>query len=782
MKKILMGLGAGFGITASLAAIYGIYLFNTVPDPALFDERRVAESTKIYDRTGTVLLYELHGEQKRTILAAETIPERIKQATIALEDKNFYDHAAVDWKSIARAFFANLIHGRIVQGGSTITQQLAKKAFLTDERTVTRKLKELIIAYRLEKKYGKDEILNLYLNQIPYGSNAYGIEAAAQTYFGKSARDLTWGETAIIVSLPNAPSYYSPWGLHVGELMARKNRALERIVEMGNITKEEKVRAEKEKITFMPQTTAIKAPHFTMFVQEYLLNVYGEDFVRNGGLKVTTTLDWPLQQEAEKAVALGAERNEKLYKGKNAALVAEDSTTGHILALVGSRNYFNETIDGNFNVATQGLRQPGSSLKPFTYLTAFIKGFTPDTTLFDLETEFDATGDPDRSYKPHNFDDQFRGATTMREALAQSINVPSVKTLYLSGIDATLKNLHAMGITTLNERNRYGLSLTLGGGEIKLIDLVHAYTVLSQDGVKRRQSFIIKIEDGQRKLLEQYHNEKEQILPPQAIRLINNILSDTDGRAPLFQSSLNLTVFPNHDVALKTGTTNDYRDAWAFGYTPSLVVGVWAGNSDNKPMERQGNSILAAVPIWNSFMKEILKNRPFEPFPQPTPIITDKPVLNNQYLINNEVHTILYYIDKKNPLGPPPSFPERDPQFKNWEQPIIQWLQNNQLVLLENKTPRQNTSGIVIDAHNPQNGSFVTIPFTVNAALTSNEPLTRVELYLNDRLIHQEPLINATQYSYLYTVNEPLNPQNKIILKAINKSQKEQIKEIIVFQ
>lgn len=782
MKKIFIYLIAGCGIAASSAAIYGTYLFHNIPDPALFDDRRIAESTKIYDRTGAILLYELHGEQKRTILTPEEIPEQIKQATVAVEDKNFYNHAAVDWKSIARAFISNLLHGRIVQGGSTITQQLAKKAFLTDERTITRKLKELIIAYRLEKKYGKDEILNLYLNQIPYGANAYGIEAAAQTYFGKSARAVTLPEIAIIVSLPNAPSYYSPWGMHINELMARKDRTLEQMTEMHSITQEEKKRAQKEKIIFMPQTTDIKAPHFTMFVQEYLLNTYGENFVRNSGLKVITTLDWPLQQQAEKIVAEGAERNEKLYKGKNAALVAEDSATGHILALVGSRNYFDETIDGNFNVATQGLRQPGSSLKPFTYLTAFIKGFTPETALFDLETEFDATGDPERSYKPHNFDDQFRGPVTMREALAQSINVPSVKTLYLSGIDAVLKNLHAMGITTLNERNRYGLSLTLGGGEIKLIDLVHAYAVLSQNGVKHRQSFIIKIEDGQGKLLEQYHNEKERVLPPREVMIINDILSDAGGRAPLFQSSLNLTVFPDHDVALKTGTTNDYRDAWAFGYTPSLTVGVWAGNNDNKPMERQGGSILAAIPIWSAFMKEALKNNPFEPFARPAPIITDKPILNNQYLINNEVHTILYYVDKQNPLGPSPTHPKQDAQFKNWEQPIIEWLQKNPSVLSGTTTPQQDKTRITIDIQNPQQGSFITTPFIVNAAVTSSEPLTMIELYLNDRLIHQERIANETKYSYLYTVNEPLSQQNKITVKTINASQKAQSKEIIVFQ
>lgn len=782
-KKIIsVFIAAGVCIMIA-CALYVLFLFKELPDPALFDQRRIAQSTKIYDRTGAILLYELYNEQKRTILQPEEIPLLARQATIAIEDKNFYAHAAVDWKSIMRALIVNIRSASVAQGGSTITQQLAKNAFLNPDRTITRKIKELILAYRLEQRYTKDEIINLYLNQIPYGANSYGIEAAAQQYFGKNARNCTPAEIALLVSLPKAPSYYSPWGTHRDELMTRKDRALEQMAASGIITTQEKTAAQKEKIIFIPQLINIKAPHFVMMVQEYLINAYGDSLVRTGGLKVITTLDWNLQQRAEKAVADGAARNTELYKGTNAALVAEDSATGNILALVGSRNYFDTKIDGNFNVAAQGLRQPGSALKPFAYLTAFIKGFTPDTVLFDLETEFDATGDPERSYKPQNFDEEFRGPVTMRNALAQSINVPSVKTLYLAGIDATLATAHTMGITTLNERSRYGLSLALGGGEVKLIDIVHAYSVFSQDGARHRQSFILKIENDKGKILEQYADEKEQVLPPNAIRLTNDILSDADARAPLFHNSINLTIFPNQEVALKTGTTNDYRDAWAIGYTPSLVVGVWAGNNDNTPMQKKGGSILAAVPLWNAFMKDALKNYPLELFPRPEPIITDKPMLNNQYAINNEIHSILYYVDKKNPLGDPPAHPDQDPQFQNWEKPVIDWAQKNPTALLQQSVQNTASSSIAIAIQTPHNGDFIVSPIPLAATIIGMHELRAIELYLNDILIQRHIITpNVKMYAYAAEITALLETQNKITIKAFDAMNTMESKDLIIFK
>jgi 1A family penicillin-binding protein len=783
IKKIMK---TAYGPAAAAATIiilsgtiYAYAILKSIPNVTLLSENRIAESTKIYDRTGKILLYEIYGEQRRTIIAPDKIPDIVRQATIAVEDRNFYEHAAVDWKSVARAFITNIMSGGVVQGGSTITQQLAKKAFLTDDRTISRKLKELVISYNLEKRYSKEEILNLYLNQIPYGANAYGIEAAAKTYFGKSASDLSIAEAAVLASLPKAPSYYSPWGAHAAELMARKDRTIRQIREAGFITTEEEILATKEKIEFIPQYTDIKAPHFVMLVQEYLKAAYGDDFMRTGGLTVRTTLDWNLQEAAEKSVLEGARRNTELYQGTNAALVAEDSKTGQILALVGSRDYFDERIDGNFDVASQGLRQPGSSIKPFAYLAAFKKGFTPDTVLFDVETEFDTTGNPDRSYKPHNFDDQFRGPMNLRNALAQSINVPSVKTLYLAGIDNTLKILRSFGISTLNERNRYGLTLALGGGEVKLIDMIKAYSVLSQDGILHDQAILLSVTDKNGTILESYKDNKAYIADSKYIRLINDVLSDTNARSPLFQNSMGLTIFPNHEVALKTGTTNDYRDAWTFGYTPSLVVGVWAGNNDNKPMQQHGGSILAAVPIWSSFMREALKNRPFDPFPRPDTIITDKPILNGEYVVNNEIHTILYYLDKKNPLGETPQNPSSDPQFKNWENGIISWIGQNPNFLANR--PIENKIN-PIEFLNIKNGDFVSFPMVITARITETTDITGVETYLNNNIIKKDLIQPTRNHEYTVSIPSSSDAQNKIEIRVLGHQGTLNSASIIVFK
>ena len=373
-KKILLFFILTISVLIIGGGIFTAIISRNLPDPALMENRRVSQSTKIYDRTGQIPLYEIHGEEKRTIIPFAEVPDYVKKATLTIEDANFYNHSAFDWRSILRAFFVNLAKGRIAQGGSTITQQLAKNAFLTPERTVVRKIKELLLAFRLEKKYSKDEIFDLYLNQIPYGANAYGIEAASQTYFKKFAKNLNLAEAALLASLPKAPSYYSPWGAHVDELMNRKDYILKKMSDSGLINEEELKQAKKFQFVFASQITGIKAPHFVIAIQEYLINKYGEDFIRTAGLTVTTTLDWELQQLAEKVVLEGAKRNEELYQGTNAALVAQDAVTGQILALVGSRDYFDKEIDGNFNVATQGLRQPGSAIKPFAYLTAFKKG------------------------------------------------------------------------------------------------------------------------------------------------------------------------------------------------------------------------------------------------------------------------------------------------------------------------------------------------------------------------------------------------------------------------
>jgi len=683
----------GLFLLAVLGLAFWLLLIITkmakeLPSPEQFVNRQISQSTKIYDRTGETLLYEIHGEEKRTIVSFGEIPDYVKQATIATEDQSFYQHSALDWRAVIRALITNIIKGKIVQGGSTITQQLAKNAFLTPERTFTRKIKELILAYWIEQRYPKDEILNLYLNQISYGANAYGIEAAAQTYFSKSARDLTLAEAATLAALPKAPSYYSPWGPHKEELEQRKNYTIEQMFNLGFIDKEEKQRAQNSKLEFASQSIgSIKAPHFVMLVRDYLVAQYGEEVVEKGGLKVITTLDWPLQELAEIVIKEGAERNTQLYQGKNAALVAQDPKTGQILALVGSKDYFDVENEGNFNVASQGLRQPGSALKPFAYITAFQKGYSPETIVFDLPTEFSSysnvcpltninfSDDNPLCFHPQNFDGIFRGPVNFRTALAQSINVPSVKVLYLAGLIDTLKTCQDFGLTTLTDPSRYGLSLVLGGGEVKLTEMVNAYSVFAQEGIKHQQSFILEIKDSQGRILEKYLDQATRVVESQYTQIINNILSDIEARSGLFQNSLNLTVFPDREVALKTGTTNDYKDAWAIGYTPSLVVGVWAGNNNNQPMQKQAGSILAAVPIWHAFMSKALENQPAEFFNKPEVMSQTKPVLWGEYISNGEAHDILYYVDKNNPLGPQPLNPELDSQFWNWELPVRVWWQ-----------------------------------------------------------------------------------------------------------
>lgn len=796
----------GLSLLAILAAsaLYVGILISKLPSPDQLGSRHISQSTKLYDRSGKIVLYEIHGEEKRTVVPFDEIPEYVKQATLVAEDINFYNEPAFSISSIIRALLKNISSGEVVQGGSTITQQLAKNAFLTPERTYIRKIKELVLAIQLESKYSKSEIFYFYLNQIPYGSNAYGIEAASMIYFGKSIRDVTIAEAALLASITKAPSYYSPWGSHTEEMLARKNHIIDRMIEVGFIENGVGTEARETKLAFLPQTLgSITAPHFSLAVKEYLVKKYGEDIVMNGGLRVITTLDATLQEIAERVVTEGVERNEKLYASSNGALVAQDPKTGQVLAIVGSKNYFDSKIDGNFNVAMDGMRQPGSALKPFVYLTAFQKGYSPKTVLFDVETEFDVRGDVSTSYKPHNFDNIFRGPTKLEESLAQSVNVTAVKTLYLAGFDDVLKNLHDFGITSLNERWRYGLSLTLGGGEVTLYDLVNAYATMSQEGVYHKQHLVLKVEDSKGNVLEEYRDITKRVSDPQQPRLITQILSDASLRAPIFESSLPLTVFPDYEVALKTGTTEDYRDAWAIGYTPSLVVGVWAGNNNNTPMQRQGSSILAAIPMWNAFLKEALPHFPSEPFNRPEPYtLINKPMFNGKSdFVPNvngveypQIHSILYYADRKDPLGPPPLHPSNDSQFDNWENAVRLWaLSHMPNFSLYNKpipgnveffTPEQiQTPGTLsVNIVSPKNGSFVNSPVEFDAIITAPDGLKSIELYFNRKLVSGFNTGNNPKiYTYKFTVADSLQQQNLFELKIVDSKNAQITTPVIVF-
>ncbi|OGM98334.1 MAG: hypothetical protein A2649_03590 [Candidatus Yanofskybacteria bacterium RIFCSPHIGHO2_01_FULL_41_26] len=671
-------------------SFFFLYLQRTLPDPESIATRKVGESTKIYDRTGEILLYDIHGEEQRTIIPWEQIPDTIKKATLASEDSDFYNHKGLDLRGIARAFLKDIINLGVSQGGSTITQQLIKKALLGDEQTISRKIKEAILAIRIERKFTKDQIFWMYLNQIPYGSNAYGIEAAAKAFFGKNASQLTTAEAATIASVTKAPSYYSPFGNHVNELLIRKDSILTRMKALGYISDTEFQKALAQKIEFIGTKEDLEGDqrpmHFIIMVREYLASKYGEDVVENGGFKVVTTLDANLQSLAQETVKKYAEINKEKYRATNAALVAVDPKNGDLLALVGSKDYFNVADEGNFNVAIAN-RQPGSAFKPFAYAAVLEKGYPDDTVVFDLKTEFNPNCEPGSSqekdrygidcYHPQNYDGKFRGPVSFRQSLAQSLNVPSVKVLYLAGVNDTIELAEKMGITTLDDKSRFGLSLVLGGAEVKLVDLVSAYGVFANEGIRNPWSFIQKIESSDGQILEQKINKPERVLDPQITRLINNMLSDNPARAPVFGYSSSL-YFPGRDVAAKTGTTQENRDAWVVGYSPSLVTGVWTGNNKNESMTKEGAGISASGPMWHEFMIKALSTTPNEKFTNPDPVSANKTMLNGNYAylrdgsLSPEYHEILYYVNKNNPLGSMPTNPDHDSQFANWE-----WAVNN---------------------------------------------------------------------------------------------------------
>lgn len=792
LKKLIWLIAGGFLVVLLFGFLIIFSLSRDLPSISQISNRQIVESTKIYDRTGQVLLYEISNGERRTVVAIEDIPQYLKDATVVVEDEKFYEEPGFSPQGILRALFVNLTHGRILQGGSTITQQLARNALLTPEQTVSRKIKEFILAIKLTRYYTKDQILALYLNEIPYGPTIYGVEAASRAYFNKPASGLSLAESAILAALPRAPSYYSPWGNHKKELFQREQFILNKMFNSGKISKRHLEEALKTKIAFEPQAQTIKAPHFVIAVQDVLVQKYGEDLVRSGGLGVLTTLDWDLEQLAEKVVAEGSLRNEKLYQGKNAALVAQDPKTGQVLALVGSRDYFDIKNEGNFNVATQGLRQPGSALKPFVYLTAFKKGYTPNTVVFDVPTNFDTTGDPEKKYEPKNFDEKFRGPVSFKQGLAQSLNVPSVKVLYLAGVQDTIKTLHDFGVTTLNEYGRYGLSLVLGGGEVKLIDLVGAYSVLSAEGVLHKQTMILEVRDRRGEILESYKDQSREVIDPEYPRLVNNILSDTEARSDLYQNSLYLTVFPDHDVALKTGTSNDYRDAWTFGYTPTLTVGVWAGNNDNSPMQKQGSSILAALPMWHEFMVGALRLEPPDTFNKPAPLTVQKSILAGDYS-SAGIHSLLYYINPKDPLGPPPLNPEDNPQFKNWEAPVLEWakgnlqgfLSSNQTTLFTDvqKANLIHSSAPRVKIEEPSLGSFIDSQISVKATIQGDAVLAQIGVYFNNKLIRELKSGLGNSYS-LNLAFVPPDPelQNLLVVKALDQNNKTGEASVIVYK
>lgn len=768
-----------------LVAFMFIYYSQQLPDPNRLLGRDVPESTKIYARDGS-LIYEVHGEIKRTLVNLEDISPYLINATIAVEDKNFYKHSGVSITGLARSIIVDLIYREKRQGGSTITQQFVKNAILTRDKSFIRKIKEIIIAIELEARFSKDEILKMYLNEIPYGRNAYGIEAASLTYFNKKASELTLAESAYLASLPQAPSFYNPSGPNFELLKARQLYTLNQMAELGYITEQEKEAALNEKVVFETVKTAIVAPHFVQYVETYLAEKYGEQSLQEGGYRVYTTLDPRLQEIAERAVREGVERNISA-NGYNGSLVAMDPKTGQILAMVGSKDYFGKSqpegcitgrtclFEPSVNVATS-LQQPGSSFKPYAYVTAFNRDhkYAPASMLMDVVTNFG-------NYTPRNFNLSENGPVSMRKALAGSLNIPAVKTIALVGEENVINTARDLGIEA--PFKDCGLSLVLGGCDVKLIDHTAAYGVLANEGKRVKKTSILKVISKTGEVLEEYKEESTQVLDPQAVYQVVNIMSDNNARAWVFGTNSPLQL-GNRPVAAKTGTTQEFRDGWTLGFTPSLVAGVWVGNNNNTPMRR--DAVVTAAPIWNQFMREALAGTPIEQFNRPDGIrnITVDAVsglLPTQYTPQTVSEVFADYnaptqydnvhvpveVDSLTGLpatdSTPPErrvvevykvFHSERPNVPSWEDPVIAWALKNGYKYppgsgITNPEPTDNTK---VQFITPTNNQLITsLPFTVS--LNVDGEISKVDLLLNGNVVKT---INPDSSSFQTTINKTM--------------------------
>lgn len=739
---------------------------HNLPDPDKLTDRKIEQSTKIYDRTGEHILYEVFSDKKRTLVNLDQIPKNLINGVIATEDTKFYEHKGIRPFSILRSIIEGIFTSkRIGSGASTLTQQLVKNAILNTEERYTRKPKEIILTIRLEQKYTKDQILKIYFNEIPYGSTNYGAEAAAQSYFGKHVSELNLQECATLAGFPQAPSKF------LNNKEALKNRrdfVLERMFQEGYISRQDADNAQAEPITLQKKYGEIKAPHFVLYVKEQLVDKFGEQSVDTGGLRVITSLDWDKQQIAEEIVSSSA-KNLEASNANNASLVALDPKTGQILSMVGSLDFYNKDIDGQFNVATLGKRQPGSSFKPIIYSALFERGFTPDTILWDVKRNFAASG---QSYEPQDYDGKERGPVTIRQSLQGSLNIPAVEALYLLGPKNGVDFAGRMGYTTLSE-GEFGLALVLGGGEVKLLEHTNAFGVFANNGVKYNPVSILRVEDASGDILYEWKTTSgEKVLEKKITDTISNVLSDDSARAYVFGAGSVLTL-KDRPVAAKTGTTNDYKDAWTVGYTPSLVTGVWVGNTNNKVMKKGDGGSRLAAPIWNKFMTEALKNSPVEQFPPLPPNDSNKPILHGitggsitlninqtngkiatsttpaQYIVQKTyvpAHSILYYLDKNNPEGPPLVNPAEDPQYSIWEDAIQDWIRrqkeaNPDWSVSFEDPPTQYDDGVVGEIPNleivsPVSGSVLdSRKMIVNIQASSPRGITKANYKIDEKYV-----------------------------------------------
>ncbi len=809
-----------FGIIASfiLFFVFLIWYSKDLPSPDKV-QRKEGFSIVVLDRSGNPI-YDIYNDKNRIPVALSDIPDDLKKATIAIEDKDFYKHQGFDPKGVIRAVF-NIVTLRGIQGGSTLTQQLVKNVLLTSEKTIPRKIKEFILAIQIERKYTKDEILQMYLNESPYGGTMWGIESAAVGYFGKHAKDLTFVESVILAGLPQRPSYYSPFGPNPKAYIGRAEEVLRRMREDGYITEAKEFETKKllADVKFASASGQFKAQHFVFYVRKQLVEKFGEKMVDAGGLIVTTTLDGKLQEKAETIVREEIDKLKGLNVTNGAAVVL-DTKTGEILAYVGSKTYDSEDekFQGKFDIVSMGYRQPGSALKPITYAVGLTKGYTASTLIMDVETHFPGgEGKPD--YIPKNYDNKFRGPVQVRYALGNSINVPAVKMTALVGVKDILKTAYDMGIGTLaptNENvNKLGLSLTLGGGEVRLLDLASAYSVFGNSGVKNEPYSILKVVDSSRKVL--YEHKKvagKKVLGEDVCFIISDILSQNDARKEVFGERSYL-VISGKTVAVKTGTTDDKRDNWTVGYTPSVVVGVWVGNNDNSPMNpKLASGTTGAAPIWNLIMKEALKSKQDEPFKKPDNVLEltidafggglpkdGRPQRKEYYIKGTEPISVSSIYKKikvsksdQNKLANAVEiatgayeekefivFTENDPTSKDgrnrWQEGIDAWIekQGDPLYHPPKDTANTDEKKVIVSIKKPDNQSQVdSNEVEIRVEAKAIKAIAKIEIYIDDEL---KTSVNSNYF------NEPINLStgvHKIKAKAYDQDKNSGEAEITI--
>ncbi len=789
------------GVVVSIIGAIGVFavLARNLPAPDKI-VRREGFATKISDRNGK-LLYDVYGDKRRTPVQLNDIPLTLRQATIAIEDKNFYKHTGFDPLTPFRIAL-NVITKQRVIGGSTLTQQLVKNVLLTNERSIIRKAKEFVLTIQVERKYSKDQILQMYLNEIPYGGTAYGIESAAQTYFGKSSKDLSTPESIVLAGLPQSPTRYSPFAGKA--YIDRSNDVIRRMKEDGYLDKQTADQAVQDikTLQFATQSGLLKAPHFIFYVKQQLIDRYGENAVEEGGLHVTTSLDLDLQEQAQAAVSDEIAKVKHLNITNGAAIVI-DPSTGQILTMVGSRGWDDPDYDGKFNVVTQGLRQPGSTIKPVVYLTGLRKGYTASTLLMDTETSFPGGDKPE--YKPVNYDGKFRGPILVREALGNSINIPAVKMLALVGIKDMLQVGFDMGLITLKPTketlSRVGLSVALGGGEVHLIDLASAYSAFANGGKRVEPVAILKVEDSQGNVLEEWKPaQSQQVMSPAEAFIISSILSDPKAREITFgaRSAINIA---DRAVAVKTGTTNDKKDNWTIGWTPSVITGVWVGNNNNTPMKEVASGVTGAAPIWRKIILAAMKNRPNSSFAIPDNIVqldVDK-VSGYQYHDNFESKKE-YFIRGTEPPGDDPVhkkvkvckgegkiatpadiangnydekeffyFKEEDPFGENgknkWQEGILTWLNTQSDSKYHPPTDMcGSVDQVVVSIREPGNHGQLGNDVRIKADVASSKKIVMVDFIVDGNKI--ETLSNAPWETDVHITG---NGNHKIEVKAYDE-------------